>query len=227
MSAKYYEENHFLRGDRKLRNTDVELARLYGPLLKQLVGAPDPVSFKEFIKTAKKEYLPSHNVVKHALPVSTGRRLECLRLYLRFFDLPDLSAWISSIDGQHGADFKRDFVPEVERTKTMNVKWDKYIPDPHARHYRYHTFFDSLNRTALAYPQKDPADMLKNTLSKLRIKFHAEQESQKFNQLSQKSVLRFLQPYTKDLIEFIKPNIFYEDIAEDAFKEIIPGYRDL
>jgi len=227
MSSNFYEENHFFRGDRRLSRTDVELARLYGPILKQIKSKDSPTPFKDFIKITRRAYSSRNYSLLRARPINTGRRFECFRIYLKFHQLPDLSAWVTSLSGENSESYKKDFIPIMERSKVQLVEWDNYIPDPGRSHIRYHEFFDSLEKTALNYRGPDPADALIDTLSKLRIKFHAQDNKDKLDLLSNKGWFLFLTPYARQLIDFIKPQVLYQDIAEEAFREIIPGYKNL
>ena len=101
MSSNFYEENHFVRGDRKINLTDIGLARLYGPILKQLILRKQPMPFTEFVRIAKSSYPKKNAALLYASPRDIGRRFECFRLYLKFYHLPDLSAWVTALNGEN------------------------------------------------------------------------------------------------------------------------------
>lgn len=89
-----YEENHFLRGDRKLSQADVEIAMRSGPILVLIAKRKRIKTFKEFVNIIKENF-PNSAIVNQAIPVLSGRRFEAFRLYLRTYDLPDPSSWIT------------------------------------------------------------------------------------------------------------------------------------
>ena len=115
----------------------------------------------------------------------------------------------------------------MERSKVQLVDWDQYIPDPKKRNKTYNEFFNCLQSTALRYPQRDPAYELKRSLASLKMRVYARAQAEKLDFLSDRSAYEFLRPYTKTLIELIQKDVFHDKIAEEAFRKIIPGYRDL
>ena len=58
---------HFLHGKRRLTETDVKLARLYGPLLKTSVKQFSKIQIRDFVDLAKNTYLPNHSVINNIL----------------------------------------------------------------------------------------------------------------------------------------------------------------
>lgn len=116
------EENNFLLGNRNLTQTDVKLADCYRPLLVELAQNEQEMTFSEFVEFAKQRY-PKVEEVQSAIPVSTGRRLEALRLYTKSIGAPDLSSWIVSKSGGYSEDYLADFNPQKEREASTLFDW--------------------------------------------------------------------------------------------------------
>lgn len=122
------DENNFKNGNRQPTDTDVALAKAYYPMLCELAKEQKEVTFKEFVEAAKTRY-PKVEEVQNAIPVSTGRRLEFVRLYTKEHGLPDLSAWVVSQAGTNSDEYMADFDPVAEREATAQVNWDEYEGD--------------------------------------------------------------------------------------------------
>ena len=117
--------NHFLIGERKVTETDAALAIAYYPLLVDLAGRRLTITFKDFVDLAKATY-PDNPAVQNAIPVSTGRRLEFVRVFTAMNGLPDLSAWVTGKSGKNSVVFQRDFDPVEERRMSAEVDWSEY-----------------------------------------------------------------------------------------------------
>lgn len=117
--------NHFLNGERKVTETDAALAIAYYPLLVDLARHRRTISFKDFVDLAKKTY-PDDPAVQNAIPVSTGRRLECVRVFTAVNGLPDLSAWVTGQSGENSDAYEGDFNPAEEREGSAEVDWSKH-----------------------------------------------------------------------------------------------------
>lgn len=117
--------NHFLNGERQVTETDAALAIAYYPLLVDLATRRRMITFKDFVELAKATY-PDDRAVQNAIPVSTGRRLEFVRVFTALHHLPDLSAWVTGKDGKNSATFQRDFDPEEQRRLSAEVDWAAY-----------------------------------------------------------------------------------------------------
>lgn len=117
--------NHFLNGSRRVTDTDAALAIAYYPLLVGLAGGRQTITFKDFVERAKATY-PDDRAVQNAIPVSTGRRLEFVRVFTALQGLPDLSAWVTGQGGKNSATFQQDFNPEEERRLSADVDWSAY-----------------------------------------------------------------------------------------------------
>ena len=117
--------NNFLNGKKQVTETDAALAIAYYPLLVDLARDRRTIAFKDFVDLAKATY-PHNPAVQNAIPVSTGRRLEFVRIFTALQGLPDLSAWVTGQNGKNSSTFERDFDPVKERRESAEVDWSRY-----------------------------------------------------------------------------------------------------
>jgi hypothetical protein len=117
--------NHFLKGERKVTETDAALAIAYYPLLVDLARNRRTIAFSDFVDLAKTTY-PKNPAVQNAIPVSTGRRLEFIRVFTAVNGLPDLSAWVTGKSGKNSAAYEGDFNPVEERRRSAEVDWSEH-----------------------------------------------------------------------------------------------------
>jgi|GEM_PF-1362006 len=120
------EENNFLNGNKKPTPTDATLAKCYFPLLVEISNKQEKVTFKQFLRMAKSKY-PKNEAVQNAIPVSTGRRLEYVRIFTKANDLPDLSAWIVNQAGTNSNEYLADFDPDQERERCKITDWSEHV----------------------------------------------------------------------------------------------------
>jgi len=73
------EVNNFLNNNRKPTQTDYVLAKAYYPLLIDIVENQQEVTFQQFVENAKSKYTQIKEV-QSAIPVTTGRGLEYIRI---------------------------------------------------------------------------------------------------------------------------------------------------
>lgn len=114
--------NNFLNGSKQVTDTDAALAIAYYPLLVDLAMLRRMITFKDFVELAKATY-PDNPAVQNAIPVSTGRRLEFVRIFTALQGLPDLSAWVTGRNGKNSSTFEKDFDPVKERKDSAQVDW--------------------------------------------------------------------------------------------------------
>ena len=81
------EVNNFLKGNRKPTQTDYVLAKAYYPLLINIVKNQQEVTFQQFVENAKSKYTQIKEV-QSAIPVTTGRGLEYIRIFTTREKLP-------------------------------------------------------------------------------------------------------------------------------------------
>jgi hypothetical protein len=117
--------NHFLNGERRVTGTDAALAIAYYPLLVDLATRRRMITFKAFVEFAQSTY-PDNPAVRNAIPVSTGRRLEFVRIFTVARGLPDLSAWVTGQNGKNSSTFEKDFDPVKERKESGEVDWSHH-----------------------------------------------------------------------------------------------------
>lgn len=125
--------NNFLNGKKQVTETDAALAIAYYPLLVDLATHRRTITFRDFVDLAKATY-PDNPAVQNAIPVSTGRRLEFVRIFTALQNLPDLSAWVTGRNGKNSSTFERDFDPARERKESAEVDWSLHqaVWDAHA-----------------------------------------------------------------------------------------------
>ena len=95
--------------------TDVQLASAYYPLLIDMAKHKRCLSYGELVEKAKKEY-PNKPVVQNAIAVSTGRRLDVVRIFTAERKFPDLTSLVvNKGSGECGIGFTQHFDPKVAR----------------------------------------------------------------------------------------------------------------
>ncbi len=108
---------------------DVHLASAYYPILVELARHKHCLTYSELVEQAKAKY-PDRTVVQKAIPVSTGRRLDVVRLFTSERDLPDLTSLvISKGTGECGVGFTRSFDPVAVREQVFGFDWSEVTLD--------------------------------------------------------------------------------------------------
>lgn len=108
---------------------DVQLASAYYPILVDLAKHKHCLTYGELVEQAKKKY-PDRPVVQKAIAVSTGRRLDVVRMFTSERDLPDLSALIiSKTTGECGSGFTSSFDPVAARDTVFGFDWSEVSTD--------------------------------------------------------------------------------------------------
>ena len=216
MSAKYYEENHFLRGDRKPTITDYVLASHYPYLLMVLAENKQSMSFKDFLKWARASF-PEVEKIQKAIPVSTGRRFEFIRIFTKSQGLPDFSVWVVSAKGTHGDAFLEDFDPVKERENSSKIDWRIHfgtgVKNPSK------VFSDYLKVLMQSIPdekkvlisEKKARGMMQETFIKNRDRFEVPKGQDAAKYLGQ-----FRGLIIADIMNHVEP--------EEAFKRHIPSF---
>ena len=92
--------------------TDLELAAAYYPILVELAQQRRCLSYGELLSEAQRRY-PDKPVVQRAIPVSTGRRLDVIRVFSEERNIPNLSALILNKERREsGSGFDRQADPK-------------------------------------------------------------------------------------------------------------------
>jgi len=108
---------------------DVQLASAYYPILVELARHMQCITYSELVERAKKRY-PKKTVVQNAIAVSTGRKLDVVRLFTSERDLPDLTSLIiSKSSGECGSGFTEHFNPIEARDKVFSYDWSMVSTD--------------------------------------------------------------------------------------------------
>lgn len=103
--------------------TDVQLASSYYPILVDVAKHKHCLTYGELVERAKAEY-PDRAVVQKAIAVSTGRRLDVVRIFTAARDLPDLTSLvINKGSGECGTGFTNHFDPQAAREKVFAFDW--------------------------------------------------------------------------------------------------------
>lgn len=108
---------------------DVQLAAAYYPILIDLAKHKHCLTYSELVDRAKEMY-PSKAVVLNAIAVSTGRKLDVVRLFTSERDLPDLTCLIiNKGSGECGTGFTDHFDPKAARDRVFGFDWTSVSTD--------------------------------------------------------------------------------------------------
>lgn len=108
---------------------DVQLASSYYPLLVDLAKHKHCLTYGELVSRAKEKY-PEDSVVQNAIAVSTGRRLDVVRMFTSERELPDLTSLvINKGSGECGVGFTRSFDPRTARDDVFSFDWSVVTTD--------------------------------------------------------------------------------------------------
>ena len=108
---------------------DVQLASAYYPILIDLAKHKHCLTYGELVERAQSEY-PDRPAVQKAIAVSTGRRLDVVRMFTAERELPDLSALvINKNSGECGSGFTRSYDPKATREQVFSFDWSAVSTD--------------------------------------------------------------------------------------------------
>ena len=108
---------------------DVQLASAYYPILIDLAKHKHCLTYSELVAKAKDLY-PSKAVVQRAIAISTGRKLDVVRLFTSERELPDLTSLIiSKTSGECGVGFTQHFDPVAAREGVFAFDWSAVSTD--------------------------------------------------------------------------------------------------
>ncbi|MDO8811625.1 MAG: hypothetical protein Q7J38_06310 [Gallionella sp.] len=109
--------------------TDVQLASAYYPILIDLAKHKHCLTYGELVERAQRLY-PDKLVVQKAIAVSTGRRLDVVRIFTSERDLPDLTSLIINKGlGECGIGFTQHFDPKATREHVFAFDWSEVSTD--------------------------------------------------------------------------------------------------
>ena len=108
---------------------DIQLARIYLPILVKYAREGRTCTYTELVGEAKAGHISNADVQK-AIPVSTGRRLEVIRLYCKSEELPDLASLVVGKNtGECGSFYLKHFNPASARAAVFAMDWNRLLPD--------------------------------------------------------------------------------------------------
>ena len=108
---------------------DVQLAACYFPLLVQLARNNRTTTYGELVEAAQKQF-PDKEYVQNAIPVSTGRKLDVVRIFATERGLPDISSLVlNKGEGECGKGFTDYFDPEKAREEVYAFDWGEVDSD--------------------------------------------------------------------------------------------------
>lgn len=108
---------------------DVQLASAYYPILIDLAKHKHCLTYSELVARAKEEY-PTKPAVQNAIAVSTGRKLDVVRIFTAERGLPDLTCLIINKNaGECGSGFTDHFDPVAAREKVFAFDWSAVSTD--------------------------------------------------------------------------------------------------
>lgn len=109
--------------------TDVQLASAYYPILIDLAKHKHCLTYGELVEHAQHLY-PDRPVVQNAIAVSTGRRLDVVRIFTSERELPDLTSLIINKGmGECGIGFTQHFDPKAVREQVFAFDWSEVSTD--------------------------------------------------------------------------------------------------
>lgn len=109
--------------------TDIQLASIYYKILIDLAKHKHCLTYGELVERAKQEN-PNHPAIQNAIPVSTGRRLNVVRLFTTDRNLLDLTCLVISKNlGECGTGFTDQFDPVLAREKAFAFDWSTVNED--------------------------------------------------------------------------------------------------
>ena len=205
------EVNNFLNKNRKPTQTDYVLAKAYYPLLINIVKNQQEVTFQQFVENAKSKYTEIKEV-QNAIPVTTGRRLEYIRMFTIKENLPDLSAWIVSKKGTNSEAYLAEFNPVLEREKTAKIDWNSYDE-------KWQQYLEKLNKETLILKKRTRNDALE-----LMAK-HAKLLEDKIKALvpnpKKLKYFELIEPFREPILQDLMDGKDVEDCFNDAIFDVV------
>ncbi len=107
----------------KITSIDVQLAAIFYPILIEHAKRKMRLTYGDLVSRGK-ELNPTNEVAQNAIPVSTGRRLDVVRMFTNERNLPDITSLvIGKSSGECGDGFTRSFDPEEVREAVFSFDW--------------------------------------------------------------------------------------------------------
>jgi hypothetical protein len=209
--VRVMEKNNFLKDRKKPTETDVALAIAYYPMLVEISARQEKITFDQFVQNAKARY-PKDQAIQNAIPVSTGRRFEFIRVFTELNEFPDLSAWVVNKSGKNSAAYNADYDPEVERENSANTDWSLY-------HSEWNAHVAELKKLAIKLKRRKPDEarkLMAEFAKKMRAKIEASTPNKK-----KLPYPRLMKPYQPRLMESLMEGLDIEQVFKDIIFEPI------
>lgn len=103
--------------------TDVQLASAYYPILVEQAKQKQCIYYSDLVRLAK-ERNPDNKTVQATIWVSTGRRLDVVRMFTSERKLPDLTALVINWGSKEcGSSYTKHFNPKAVRQSIFAYNW--------------------------------------------------------------------------------------------------------
>ena len=132
---------------------DVQLAAAYYPILIDLAKHKHCLTYGELVEKVQKMY-PDKEYVKNAIAVSTGRKLDVVRIFTSERSLPDVTSLIiNKNQGEYGTGFTDHFNPEEARKEVYSYDWSEVSSD-------FDLYIEAVGKQATPRKRKKRAEAL-------------------------------------------------------------------
>lgn len=112
-----------------ITKSDLVLASVYFPILVEVAKTGKLITYSQLVDQAKSLY-PEDPIVQNAIAVSTGRRLDVVRMFTKDAKCPDLTSLVvNKAKGECGDGFTRSYNPEIVRDEVHRHDWNKVKTD--------------------------------------------------------------------------------------------------
>jgi hypothetical protein len=133
---------------------DVQLAAAYYPLLIDLAKHKHCLTYGELVDQAKETY-PDLEYVQNAIAVSTGRKLDVVRMFTNERELPDVTSLIiNKGQGECGSGFTDNFDPEAAREGVFSKDWSEVTTE-------FDVYIDIAQKNAIPRKRRKRLEALK------------------------------------------------------------------
>ena len=133
---------------------DVQLAAAYYPLLIDLAKHKLCLTYGELVDQAKETY-PDLEYVQNAIAVSTGRKLDVVRMFTNERELPDVTSLIiNKGQGECGSGFTDNFDPEAARKGVFSKDWSEVTTE-------FDVYIDIAQKNAIPRKRRKRPEALK------------------------------------------------------------------
>lgn len=175
---------------------DVQLGAIYYPILIDLARHKHCLTYGELVNRAK-EMHPDIEYVQRAIPVSTGRKLDVVRLFTSERDLPDVTSLIINKSvGECGNGVTEHFDPVKLRDEVFAYDWSTVSDD-------FDMYIETVEQKATPQVKLSRSDAMQMTIDYFKV--------------NRTNLPKAISQHRDDIINLILEG--YE--TEDAFKLIV------